>query len=125
MIDIDAIEILFQDYADGFNDFDADAVADCFTYPATIWQLGKGHVFAHRDELIENVEALLGVLESEDVVHSAFEVLSHAVFGPTALATVSWRQERADGDVAMAFICHYSLMQEGDRALIAMIVNET
>ncbi len=124
MIDIDAIETLFQDYADGFNDLDAHAIANCFTFPVTIWQLGKGHVFADEEELLENIDALLGVLDGEEIVHSDFEFLSHAVSGPTALATLSWRQERANGEVALAFICHYLLIARDEGAVIAMVVNE-
>jgi len=39
--DSNDIATLFQDYADGMNDMDAEAIADLFAYPVTIWQLGK------------------------------------------------------------------------------------
>ena len=125
MITIDAIDVLFRDYAAGFDDFDAEVIADCFTYPVTIWQLGKGNVFHDRDELLENIEALLDVFEKEEIVHSEFEILSHSASGPTALATLSWRQERESGEAALAFICHYALMQGEDGPRIALVVNET
>ncbi len=123
-IDLVAIKELFQDYADGFDDFDSDAIADCFAYPTTIWQLGKGNVFADRDELMENIDALLSVFESEEIAHSVFEVLSHAVSGPTALVALSWHQERENGEVALAFICHYTLLHTPDGLRIAMVANE-
>jgi hypothetical protein len=124
MIAGDDILALFQDYANGFNDFDAEAVADCFAYPVTIWQLGKGNVFADREELLENIAALLDVLAHEEVVHSEFEILNCSISGPTAQATLSWRQVREDGDPALAFICHYMLVRNHDDLLIALVVNE-
>lgn len=122
--DQNAIRELFSVYASGFDDFDADVIADLFAYPVVIWQFDRGNMFEDDEELLENIEALLSVLENEGVVQSEFDVQALSVSGPTALASVAWRQQRADGDVALAFTCHYHLVNiEGDW-LIASIFNE-
>lgn len=125
MMDFNAVNDLFLDYANGFDDFDAEAIADCFVFPVTIWQFGKGNVFADRDELYENIEVLFEVYQREQIVHSEFEILNHAISGPMALATLTWRQERESGEVALAFICHYALMRLGEELRLALVVNES
>ena len=57
--DSNDIATLFQDYADAMNDMDAEAMADLFAYPVTIWQLGRGYVFEDADALQDNIETLL------------------------------------------------------------------
>lgn len=122
--DTTAIRELFAAYAGGFDDFDADAIADLFAYPVVIWQFDRGNMFEDDEELLENIEALLKILDKEGVVRSEYEVQALSVSGPTALASVSWSQQRSDGEVALAFTCHYHLVNiEGDW-LIASIFNE-
>jgi ketosteroid isomerase-like protein len=118
-----AIREVFDSYAAGFDDFDADAIAELFAYPAVIWQFDRGNMFETDEDLIENIEALLAVLDREGVVHSEFEIASLSLSGPTALAAVSWSQERNDGDVALAFTCHYHLVNIEGEWLIASIFN--
>lgn len=117
------IEALVEAYASGFDDYDPEAVAACFAYPAVIWQAGKGHVFANPDEMVENVSALLKVYEEAGIVLSSFEVGELFVTGDAALATVEWEQENADGVVLMDFTCHYQLVFDGRMWRIAMIMN--
>lgn len=104
---------LFTDYAEGFDDFDCDAVAACFVFPATLWQGGRGNVFADDDELVENIEALLDVFEREEIVHTRFEILELTGGEESANAVVRWRQERADGEAALEFSCRYLLVRAG------------
>ncbi|MCT8970772.1 hypothetical protein [Microbaculum marinisediminis] len=120
----DQITGLFEAYASGFDDFDAEAIADCFAYPCTIWQFGKGNVFADAEELLENVEALLDVYEREEIVHSTFEVREKILTGSAAFVTLAWRQEREDGEAALEFICHYALMEGPDGFAVATVFNE-
>ncbi|MFD2239174.1 DUF4440 domain-containing protein [Aureimonas populi] len=117
---------LFTAYAEGFDDFDAESIADCFAFPSTIWQSGKGHVFQDRDEILENVEALLAVFEREEIVHSSFEILDVAQEGAGAFVVLEWRQEREDGEAALEFTCRYALVRsEADPAWrIALAVND-
>lgn len=119
----EAILDLFEDYQAGFNDFDADQISDCFALPVIIWQLGKGHIFKDEDELVENTEALLSALDKEGVVQSDYEVVSLSISGSTALATLNWRQEEADGSAVFEFTCHYHLIKDGEDWTIAMVVN--
>lgn len=121
-----AVESLFRGYAEGFDDFALSKVLDCFAYPVTIWQLGKGTVFADAAELAENVEALFDVFESEEIVHSDFVVLEAKSSGNTAFVALEWRQERADGEAAMEFRCRYTLRRNdlSGQWLIALVVNE-
>ncbi len=121
---IEAIAQLFDDYQTGFNDFDAERIADCFALPAIIWQHEKGHVFSDEDELLENIEALLAALEKEGVTYSDFHVSSSHVSGTAALVTLDWHQENDNGDAVLEFTCHYHLIQDGDDWAIAMVVNE-
>lgn len=131
----DAIEDLFAAYAEGFDDFDAAAIAACFAFPVTIWQAGRGNVFADEGELIENIEALLAVFEREEIVHSTHRTIEAAGDGESAFAVIDWRQERADGEAALAFRCRYALVrtdapedEDGERARpgwrIALAVND-
>ncbi len=120
----EAIASLFDEYAAGFNDFDADALADCFALPATIWQLDKGYVFDDVDDILENIDALLDALEQEHVTHSDYEVVSCFISGTSALVTLNWVQQTEDGDSVFEFTCHYHLIFDGDDWAIAMLVNE-
>ena len=115
---------LFDDYREAFEDYDAEAVADCFAYPAVIWQFGKGNVFQDDEELLENIETLFAALEKEGVVTSAFDILSAHVEGDAAMATLTWTQSDAAGEPVIEFTCHYHLIYDGDAWRIAMIVNE-
>lgn len=115
---------LFDDYASAYDDYDAEALADCFAYPCTIWQLGKGNVFSDEEELLENIEALLQVLEREEIVATRYEILHQGVSGDTAYATVKWDQQRSDGETALEFVCHYLLICEDGDWVIATIVND-
>ncbi len=115
---------LFDDYAAAYDDYDAESLADCFAYPCTIWQLGKGNVFSDQEDLLENIEALLQVLEREEIVSTRYEVLGESVSGDTAYATVKWDQARSDGEVALSFVCHYLLIRDEEDWVIATIVNE-
>lgn len=120
----DEVDDLFAAYAAGFDDFDAEAVADRFAYPCTIWQFGKGNVFADREELLENIEALLAVYEREEIVHSAFEIVETVSAGCVTFVTLDWSQEREDGEAALAFVCHYALIERADGWKIATVFNE-
>ncbi|NBN64265.1 DUF4440 domain-containing protein [Microvirga tunisiensis] len=120
----EGIAALFEDYLAGFNDADADAIIDCFALPATIWQMDKGYVFDDEEDLAENIETLIEALDKEDVSFSEFDVVSAHISGTTALVTLDWRQESADGESIFEFTCHYHLVFDGDMWRIAMIVNE-
>ncbi|MBA5779148.1 DUF4440 domain-containing protein [Stappia sp. F7233] len=120
-----AIAELFEGYRAAFDDYDAEAIADCFAYPAVIWQFGKGNVFADEEELLENIEKLLEALDREEVVRSDFEVLSAHVSGSTALVSLAWTQDNGADESVFEFACHYHLVLDGEDWRIAMIVNET
>ena len=121
-----AIETLFERYAAGFDDFDVNAITDCFRFPVTIWQSGRGNVFNDAEDLAENVEALLAVFESEEIVQSRFEIVEAAGDEGAAFAVLDWRQERDDGEAALEFRCRYALVRdERDEGwLIALAVND-
>ena len=127
----DAIEDLFTAYAGGFDDFDAAAIAACFAFPVTIWQAGRGNVFADEAELTENIEALLAVFEREEIVHSTYRTIEAAGDGASAFAVLDWRQEREDGEAALEFRCRYALVRiepepdaDGPVWRIALAVND-
>ncbi|MBO0664323.1 hypothetical protein LQ948_16225 [Jiella sp. MQZ9-1] len=121
-----AIVRLFSTYAEGFDDFDLDKVLSCFAYPVTIWQLGKGTVFADAEELAENVEALFDVFEAEEIVQSRFAIGEAASDGNGAFVGLSWTQERLAGEIAMEFRCRYALRRDDFTAdwRIALVINE-
>ncbi|MEO0636227.1 MAG: DUF4440 domain-containing protein [Pseudomonadota bacterium] len=120
------IAALFADYADGLNDFDADAIVDLFAFPATVWQFGKGHVFADADELLENVEALLAAFDGAGVVTSSFSIRSalQPDGGSSACAAVDWTQENASGEIIHTFRCAYLLLLDDEQWFIASVINE-
>ena len=126
--DAPSIAGLFEAYQAAYDDYDAEALAACFVYPCTIWQFGKGNVFVDSDELLENIEALLDVLEGEEIVATRHEIMHLSICGDTAHATLAWRHMREDDEEAMGFTCHYMLLrheaQTGGRWLVATIVNE-
>src|SRR4051794_24936191 len=62
------IRALFAAYGAAFDDADAESVTALFAWPATIWQLGEGHVFEDADDLAENVEALMEVFDGAGIV---------------------------------------------------------
>ncbi|MEX6506123.1 hypothetical protein [Jiella sp. M17.18] len=107
-----AVDAVFRSYAEGFDDFDTDRIVDCFAFPATIWQAGRGNVFTDAEDLAENVDALLDVFEREEIVRSSYDVLQAVLSGPAAFVTLAWRQEREDGEAALEFTCHYTLHRE-------------
>jgi hypothetical protein len=118
------IAAVFAAYGAGFDDADADAVTDLFAYPATIWQFGEAHVFEDAEDLAENVEALIDVFEEAGIVVTTPHVRWLRIAGPTAFATVDWRQEDASGESLHDFTCHYLLLAGGAGWRIAAIVNE-
>ncbi|MEP3231804.1 MAG: nuclear transport factor 2 family protein [Hyphomicrobiales bacterium] len=122
--DSNDIATLFQDYADGMNDMDAEAIAELFAYPVTIWQLGKGYVFDDADDLIENIETLLDAYDKAGVTYSEPEIGPTHVTKAAAFATISWRQQDEMGDVIHAFHCDYTLVKQHSDWLITNIVNE-
>lgn len=118
------VDALFDAYRDGFDDLDADAIADCFAFPVTIWQFGKGNVFQDADDLMDNIEALLDMLGKEEVVASDYTIAACEIASSAAFVNVEWVQSRADGEEAWRFICHYTLVADSDGVpVIAMIVN--
>ncbi|EFO34279.1 hypothetical protein TRICHSKD4_0057 [Roseibium sp. TrichSKD4] len=119
-----AIAQLFDDYKAGFDDYEADRICDCFALPVTIWQFEEGHVFSEEEDLMDNIETLLSALEKEGVVQSEFQVSSSHINGNSAMITLDWTQEDADGEAVLEFTCHYHLIQDGVDWVIAMIINE-
>ncbi|MBP0617130.1 hypothetical protein J6595_16210 [Jiella sp. KSK16Y-1] len=121
-----AVEGLFQRYSEGFEDGDVDKVVDCFAYPVTIWQHGRGTVFADANEMAENVVALFGVFDSEEIARSDFVLLEAVPSGNAAFVVLSWTQERRDGEVAAMFTCRYALRRNdlSGQWLIALVVND-
>jgi ketosteroid isomerase-like protein len=118
------IRALFTAYAAGFDDADAEAVTALFAYPATIWQLGEGHVFDDADDLAENVEALIDVFEEAGIVVTTAEVREVRIAGSAAVASVDWRQEDSSGEALHEFTCRYMLLHQDDAWRIATVVNE-
>src|SRR3712207_4399265 len=119
------IRELFAAYGAGFDDADAEAVADLFAWPATIWQFAVGHVFEEPDDLAENIEALINVFDEAGIVLTTPAVRDVRIAGAAAFASVDWRQDDEAGEVLHEFRCHYALIN-GDRGWrIATVVNES
>lgn len=118
-------EDLFAAYADALNDFDAEAIVDLFAYPATVWQFGKGHVFSDRDDLLDNVDALLAAFDSAGVVTSSYTIeTNEAPIGTgSAFASVLWRQDDAEGQVIHEYRCGYLLVPDNGDWFIASVIN--
>ena len=95
-----------------------------FAYPATIWQLGEGHVFDDAEELAENIEALIDVFEEAGIVLTTPDVREVREAGGAAFASVLWRQEDDTGEVLHEFACHYLLIDRDGAWRIATVVNE-
>lgn len=121
----EGISELFAAYTDALNDFDADAITELFTYPATIWQFGKGHVFADREDLLENVEALLAAFDGAGVVTSTFDIETSTAPDGTgsAFASVLWAQDDAAGEAVHEFRCVYLLVLDDGEWFIASVIN--
>jgi len=121
--DTDAALSLFEAYAAGLDDYDAQAIIACFAFPATIWQFGKGYVFEDAEELRENIDKLLDAFEEAGIVRSVFEIEDESPLSES-FWTLRWEQEVADGEVVHAFSCHYFLVEAEDGTLkIASIAN--
>jgi ketosteroid isomerase-like protein len=118
------IRDLFAAYAAGFDDADAAAVTNLFAWPATIWQLGEGHVFEDSDELAENVDLLIDVFDEAGIVLTTPDVRDIRVAGATAFASVAWRQEDEAGEALHEFTCQYLLLHRDGAWRIATVVNE-
>jgi hypothetical protein len=124
MSDEEDIRALFLAYAAGFDDADAEAVTKLFVWPATIWQFGTGHVFEDREELSENVEALIDVFDEAGIVSSEPEVEEISVGAGSAFASLIWRQRDDGGELLHEFSCRYLLLKHEGAWRIATIVNE-
>ena len=118
------IHALFAAYGSGFDDAAPGAVTALFAWPATIWQFGKGHIFADADELTENVEALIDVFDEAGIKTMTPEVKEIRVAGAAAFANVLWRQRDDAGELLNEFTCQYLLVHAGGVWRIATIVNE-
>ncbi|SDQ84316.1 DUF4440 domain-containing protein [Pseudovibrio sp. Tun.PSC04-5.I4] len=115
---------LFDSYADGYEDYDTSAIAECFAFPCIVWQQDGGHVFNDKVELSENIEALLEVLREHDVTSTIYEVVSSHISGSTASVSLDWQQEDEDGEAVFDFTCHYLLINIDGLWKIASIINE-
>ncbi len=115
---------LFDNYADGYEDYDTARISDCFAFPCVVWQLDAGHVFKDKVELIENIDALLEVHREHYVTSSIYEVVSSHISGSTASVSLDWQQEDDEGEVVFDFTCHYLLINIEGAWKIASIVNE-
>ena len=124
MDDAEAIRALFAAYAAAFYSADTSAVTTLFTWPATIWQFGEGHVFEDATELAANIEALIDVLDEAGIGTTTAEVCEVRVAGPSAFAVVTWRQQDPDGEVLHEFGCQYFLLKQNGAWRIATVVNE-
>ena len=124
MNDQDDIKALFAAYGECFDDADEERLTSLFTYPATIWQFGKGHVFEDEDELGENAGALFDAFDEAGVNVTTPTVRHIEVRGASAMADVSWQQTDADGEVIHAFACQYFLLKQDAEWFIAAINNE-
>ena len=120
-----AIRDLFAAYGAGFDDADAEAVAELFAWPATIWQFGVGHVFEEPEDLAENIEALMDVFDEAGVVLTTPAVRDVRIAGVAAFASVDWRQEDESGEPLHEFTCHYALIKGDAGWRIATVVNES
>ena len=118
------IRALFAAYGAGFDDASPERVTALFAWPATIWQFGKGHVFADAEELSENVEALIDVFDEAGIKVTTPEVREVRVAGAAAFAHVLWRQTEDSGEVLHEFTCQYLLIHEHGDWRIATVVNE-
>ena len=118
------IRELFAAYGAGFDDADASAITDLFAWPATIWQLGDGHIFEDEEDLAENVEALIDVFDEAGIVLTTPDIRDIRTAGAAAFATVAWRQENEAGEALHEFSCSYMLVQRDAEWRIATVVNE-
>jgi hypothetical protein len=119
------IRDLFAAYGTSFDEADPDAVTSLFAWPATIWQFGKGHVFADAEELAENVDALMDVFDEAGIKTTVPEVKEVRVAGAAAFAHVFWRQRDDSGEVLHEFACQYLLVHHHSGWRIVTIVNQT
>ncbi len=119
-----AIRKLFADYGAGFDDADADGVTGLFAWPATIWQLGEGHIFEDAEELAENIEALMDIFHEAGIVVTMPDVTEVRTAGAAAFASVSWRQEDEAGQALHEYLCRYLLVVNDGSWRIATVVNE-
>lgn len=118
------IRELFEAYGAGFDDADATAITALFAWPATIWQLGDGHIFEDEEDLAENVEALIDIFDEAGIVLTTPEIREVRTAGPAAFATVAWRQENEAGEALHEFTCSYMLVQRHGEWRIATVVNQ-
>jgi len=118
------LRALFTAYAEGFDDADAAVVTALFAWPATIWQFGEGHVFEDAEDLSENVDALIDVFDEAGIVSTEPEVKEVRVAGPSAFASVTWRQRDTEGELLHEFACQYLLVKQASGWRIATVVNE-
>ena len=119
-----ALRDLFFSYAAGFDDADSTAIASLFAWPATIWQFGQGHIFEDKEELAENVEALMDVFEEAGIVLTTPDIRELRVIGGSGFARVAWRQENSSGEPLHEFTCNYMLLEQDGAWRIATVVNE-
>ncbi|WP_068080619.1 DUF4440 domain-containing protein [Polycladidibacter stylochi] len=119
------ISELFEKYADGYDDFDCEAIISCFAFPTVIWQGDKGHIFEDAEELAENIEALLDVFDENGVTESLYELTNQHISGNAAYVSLDWQQEDGEGEPVFDFTCHYQLVKQGGRWGICSIINET
>ena len=120
-----AVERLFRRYIEGFDETDLDKVLDCFAYPVTIWQHGKGTVFPGSAELADNIESLFEMFEREAITRSSFRLLEASSWGNAAFVALAWTQEQDEGEVAREFECRYTLRRNdlSGEWLIALAIN--
>jgi hypothetical protein len=110
-------------YNESFITFDGEQIAEFYCVP-TITMRGDGsiHCFQSREEIVQFFQGVANTYKSEGTKGATInDLVAEPIGGRSALATLTWKNLRADGSIARQWRQSYNVVRfaEGWRILAA------
>ncbi|MEO1323356.1 MAG: hypothetical protein AAFV59_10155 [Pseudomonadota bacterium] len=115
-------------YVRAFCDYDADAIAAHWTFPALTTQAGRSFSFASREHFSKNTDKLLGFYQRQGVSDVTRSVIAcHALHPDVASMTVSDVMRSQSREEIVSWTAAYVLQRTGGiwKAVMAVADGET
>lgn len=119
----EALAPFFERYAQAFEAFDADAIAERFAVPCLFVRDGVTEAATSRQTVTDSVEALLALHRAWDVQRARIAEITLLQHGPHhTMARVDWALSRRGSRMRWTYATTYTLVPWGDDWHIAVAV---
>lgn len=113
----------FERYAQAFDSFDAEGIADLYHYPSLLSSMDRSDAFTSRSEAVKNFRRICDSHKRMGYHHAVMlDTDRKTLTENLALVTVRWRFETDAGKDLLQFECTYTLADHGDGVKIVSAV---